>query len=260
MSRDHAGAVEQAFTQQAAAFEDPRYADIFIAPSGWMFAPLELRPDDLLLDVAAGTGHAARALAGSVRCAIALDATAAMLAEGKAAADRAGIRNLVFVRGDAAALPFPDGTFDAVVTRYAVHHFEAPERPLAEMVRCLRPGGRLAVGDIAVDADPAIAATQNRLERLRDPSHVRALAPEELAALLQGAGLEIVSAETREVERPLAPWLDQSDASAEVRERIAAAFAAEIAGGPPTGLRPRERDGALHFVHRIASVVAIRPH
>jgi SAM-dependent methyltransferase len=259
VSADHAGAVERAFTQQAAAFEDPRYADIFVAPSGWMFAPLELRPDDLLLDVAAGTGHAARALAPSVRCAIALDATAAMLAEGKAAADRAGIRNLVFLRGDAAALPFPDGTFDVVVTRYAVHHFEAPERPVAEMVRCLRPGGRLAVADVVVDGDPAVAALQNHLERLRDPSHVRARALEELAALVGAAGLEIVSAETRDVERPLAPWLDQSDANEATREAVGAELAAELAGGPPTGLRPRERDGQLHFVHRIASVVAIRP-
>jgi ubiquinone/menaquinone biosynthesis C-methylase UbiE len=259
VSADHIAAVELAFSRQAPAFEDPRYADVFVAPSGWMFAPLELNPDDLLLDVAAGTGHAARALAGSVRCAIALDATEAMLAQGQAAAERAGIRNLVFLRGDAATLPFPDGTFDVVVSRYAVHHFEAPERPLAEMVRCLRPGGRLAVADVVVDEDPTVAAAQNRLERLRDPSHVRALALAELAALPRPAGLEPVSAEARDLERPLAPWLDQTDTSAAARETIAAELAAELAGGPPTGLRPRDRDGEMWFVHRIASVVAIRP-
>lgn len=257
---DHAGAIERAFSQQAPWFEDPRYAEIFTAQSEWMFAALELRPDDLLLDVAAGTGHAARALAPSVRCAVALDVTDAMLAEGKAAADRDGLRNVVFVRGDAAALPFPAASFDVAVARYAVHHFEAPELPLDEMVRCLRPGGRIALADIVTDPDPAVAAAQNHLERLRDPSHTRTLALEELAALLQRAGLTILSADSREVERPLAPWLDQADALAAPRAAIGAELAAELAGGPATGFRPREVDGEMRFVHRIAAVVAARGH
>jgi ubiquinone/menaquinone biosynthesis C-methylase UbiE len=259
VTADHAGAIQRAFTQQAPSFEDPRYLDLFTAQSAWMFAPLELRPDDLLLDVAAGTGHAARALAGSVRCAIALDTTKAMLAEGKDAAERDAIRNMVFMRGDAAALPFPDASFDVVVSRYAVHHFETPDGAVGEMVRCLRDGGRLALADIVADADPAVAAAQNHLERLRDPSHARALALEELTALVQRAGLEIVSVEVRELERRLTTWLDQADAIAAARATIGAELAAELAGGPPTGFRPHERDGEMRFVHRIASVVATRP-
>jgi ubiquinone/menaquinone biosynthesis C-methylase UbiE len=255
---DHDGAIQRAFSQQAPSFEDPRYAPIFTAQSEWMFAALELREDDVVLDVAAGTGHAARALAPSVRCAIALDATEAMLLEGKAAADRDGLRNLVFLRGDAAALPFPDSSFDVVVARYAIHHFEAPEVPLAEMIRCLRPGGRIAIADIVVDPDPTVAAAQNHLERLRDPSHTRMLALEDLAALLQSAGLTVVSADTREVERPLAPWLDQADSLAATRAAIGAELAAELAGGAPTGFRPREVNGEMRFVHRLASVVAAR--
>jgi ubiquinone/menaquinone biosynthesis C-methylase UbiE len=258
VSSDHAGAVQRAFSQQAPSFEDPRYAPIFTAQSEWMFKALELREDDLLLDVAAGTGHAARALAPAVRCAVALDATEAMLAEGKAAADRDGATNVVFLRGDARALPFPDASFDVIVARYAVHHFEEPEPPLAEMIRCLRAGGRIAVADIVTDPDPAVAAAQNHLERLRDPSHTRMLALEELAALLQEAGLRIRAADAREVERPLAPWLDQADALTATRAAIGAELAAELAGGPPTGFQPRERDGEMRFVHRIASVVATR--
>jgi ubiquinone/menaquinone biosynthesis C-methylase UbiE len=256
VSTEHEGAIQRAFSQQAPSFEDPRYAPIFTAQTEWMFASLELRADDLLLDVAAGTGHVARALAPAVRGAVALDATEAMLAEGKAAADRDGVRNVVFLRGDAASLPFPAASFDVAVSRYAVHHFEAPETPVAEMVRCLRPGGRIAIADIVADPDPSVAAAQNHLERLRDPSHTRMLALEDLAALLQRAGTTIVATDTREVERPLAPWLDQADALAATRAAIGAELAAELAGGPPTGFRPREVDGGMHFVHRIASVVA----
>jgi ubiquinone/menaquinone biosynthesis C-methylase UbiE len=258
VSGEHAGAIHRAFSQQAPSFEDPRFAPIFTAQSKWMFARLELRAADMLLDVAAGTGHVARALAPSVRCAVALDATEAMLGQGKAAADRDGVRNVIFLRGDATALPFPDASFDVVVARYAVHHFEGPEGPLGEMIRCLRPGGRIAVADIVADPDPAVAAAQNHLERLRDPSHTRMPALEELAALLQRAGLTIVASESREIERPLAPWLDQADALAATRAAIGAELAAELAGGAPTGFQPREVDGEMRFVHRMASVVAAR--
>jgi ubiquinone/menaquinone biosynthesis C-methylase UbiE len=255
---DHAGAIQRAFSQQAPAFEDPRYAAIFTAPSEWMFAPLELRPDDLLLDVAAGTGHAARALAPAVRSAVALDATDAMLATGKAAADRDGLANVVFLRGDAAALPFPDASFDVIVSRYSVHHFEDPAVPLGEVARCLRAGGRVAIADVVADADPVVAAAQNHLERLRDPSHTRMLALEELAALVTGAGLRVTACPTREVERPLALWLEQADALSSARAEIGAELAAELAGALVTGFRPREVDGEMRFVHRMASVVAVR--
>src|ERR671924_662354 len=170
MGDSHADRVERAFSRQAAAFEEQ---PIFTTDSDWLFERLELHAGDLVLDVAAGTGHVARALAPSVRCVVALDATAAVLAAGKAHADRAGLHNVVFQRGDAAALPFADATFDIVVSRFAVHHFEDPTPPLAEMRRCLRPGGRLAIADIIAADDPAVAALQNRLERLRDPSHAR---------------------------------------------------------------------------------------
>jgi ubiquinone/menaquinone biosynthesis C-methylase UbiE len=258
VSADHEGAIQRAFSQQAPSFEDPRYAPIFTAQTKWMFARLVLRTTDVLLDVAAGTGHVARALAPSVRCAVALDATEAMLRQGKAAADRDGLRNVIFLRADATALPFPDASFDVIVARYAVHHFASPEGPLAEMIRCLRPGGRIAVADIVADPDPTVAAAQNHLERLRDPSHTGMLALEDLAALLQAAGLTIVSAETRDVERALAAWLDQADALAATRAAIGAELAAELAGGPPTGFRPREVEGEMRFLHRIASVVAAR--
>jgi ubiquinone/menaquinone biosynthesis C-methylase UbiE len=259
VSGDHAGAVQRAFTQQAPSFEDPRYAEIFSAQSAWMFEALELRAGDLLLDVAAGTGHVARALAAQVRAAVALDATDAMLEAGRAAAAGEAVANVIFVRGDALALPFPDASFDVAVARYAMHHFEDPAVPLAEIVRVLRPGGRVAVADIVADADPALAAAQNHIERLRDPSHARMLAAEELAGLIRAAGLELLSAAAREVERPLAPWLDQADTLAATRTTIGAELAAELAGGPPTGFQPREIHGEMRFVHRLASVVAALP-
>jgi ubiquinone/menaquinone biosynthesis C-methylase UbiE len=254
----HADAIERAFSQQAPGFEDPSYNRIFTTDAEWMFARLALGPDDLVLDAAAGTGLVARAVAPAVRAVVALDATAAMLATGKAEADKAGLRNVLFQRGDAAALPFADGSFDVVVSRFALHHFEEPAVQLREMARCLRDGGTLAVGDLRADDDAEIAAAMDRLERLRDPSHTRMLPAAELAGLLTGAGLDPGAPETRDVERPLEPWLAQTATPEDVADAIRATLRAELAGGPVTGFRPRERDGELWFTHRLVSFLSRR--
>jgi ubiquinone/menaquinone biosynthesis C-methylase UbiE len=259
MPDEHAAAIERAFTQQARAFEDRRLNRIFTTDVEWVLDGLDLAPDDVVLDVAAGTGHVARALAPAVRAVVALDATDAMLREGHAAAAEAGLRNIVFQRGDATALPFLDSSFDLVITRFAVHHFEDPAGPLREMARCVRPGGRVVVADLIADEDPAVAARQNALERLRDPSHTTMLSADGLVALLAGAGLEDVRIEARGLVRPLAPWLDQTDTDEDVRARIIAALRADADGGPRTGFAPRERDGEWEFVHTVASVTARRP-
>jgi ubiquinone/menaquinone biosynthesis C-methylase UbiE len=259
MPDDHAAAIERAFSHQARAFEDRRFNRIFTTDVEWLLEHLDPGPADLVLDVAAGTGHVARALAPAVRAVVALDATLAMLREGQAAAAAAGLRNVVFQRGDAAALPFLDGSFDLALTRFAVHHFEDPAGPLAEMARCVRPGGRVVVADLIAADDPAVAARQNALERLRDPSHTTMLTAGGLVALLEGTGLEDVRVEAREIVRPLSTWLAQTDASDEVRARVTAALRADAEGGPATGFSPRERDGAWEFVHTVASVTAARP-
>lgn len=257
IASSHSDRIAQAFSTQAAAFEDGRFNRVFTTDVQWVFERLELRADDLLLDVAAGTGHAARSLASSVRAAVAIDATPAMLEAGAASAQAEGIRNLVFQRGDAAALPYLDASFDVVVCRFAVHHFEQPRAQIGEMIRCLRPGGRLALADLVADQDPQLAARQNRLERLRDNSHTRMLTLEELCGLLDE--LDVIHVDTRETERPLAPWLDQARTGEEAAATIRAALGDELRGGEQSGLRPRASGGALMFVQRFASLVAVKP-
>lgn len=259
MDRNRAERVQRSFVRQAAAFEDPRFNRPFATGMEWLWEPLRLTSGDLVLDVAAGTGQVARALAPSVRVVVALDATDAMLLEGRAAAEEAGLRNVVFLRGDAARLPFLDSAFDVVTCRFAVHHFEDPAVQVAEMARCARPGGQVAVADLVADPDPRIASAHNELERLRDPSHTRMLGREELVALIGDAGLAVEAVAERERRRPLAPWLEQAGATAAAATGIRARLRAELAGGPATGLRPHEDGGELSFAHAFASVIAVRP-
>jgi ubiquinone/menaquinone biosynthesis C-methylase UbiE len=257
---DHAQQIEQAFTAQAEAFEDASRNQVFTSDARWVFDRLPLTGDDVVLDVAAGTGHAARQLAASARAVVALDATEAMLARGQAQAAEEGRDNVLFMRGDAAALPFLDGSFDVVVTRFAAHHFERPEAVVAEMVRCTRPGGYVALVDLVADEDPEVAEEQNRLERLRDPSHTRMLAALEIQALLTEAGLESIDVATRPLERPLLPWLEQAQTPAQTAGEIRAVLDADIEGDGATGFRPRtDEDGDLWFTQTFGSAIASKP-
>lgn len=106
---------------------------------------LQLQPGQRLLDVACGpgnfTGYFASVL-GPDGLAVGLDASTTMLAQ--AVRDNPH-GSAAYVLGDAADLPFPDDTFDAVTCFAALYLMAAPYVALAEAVRVLRPGGRLAI-------------------------------------------------------------------------------------------------------------------
>lgn len=98
-------------------------------------------PGDRVLDVCSGTGRtlaAARSAVGPAGTAVGVDFTFAMLRRAR------GSR----VLGDALRLPFPDATFDASVSAFALRDVSDQARLLAEMVRVTRPGGGIAILEI----------------------------------------------------------------------------------------------------------------
>ncbi len=108
---------------------------------------LDLRPRDLVLDLACGHGRHALALAGSVRTIVGLDRSRPYLERADAAA-RADAPRPRFVQADLRALPFADGTFDAVYSWYAsLFMWDDAENAaaLGGLARVLRPGGRAVV-------------------------------------------------------------------------------------------------------------------
>jgi ubiquinone/menaquinone biosynthesis C-methylase UbiE len=101
-----------------------------------------------VLDVACGPGNFTRSFGrtiGEDGLAVGIDASPTMLARGARDAERERAANVVLMRGDAAALPFRDGSFDAVCCFAALHLFADPFAALADMARVLAPNGRVAV-------------------------------------------------------------------------------------------------------------------
>jgi ubiquinone/menaquinone biosynthesis C-methylase UbiE len=150
----HNRAIVDQFTRQAAVFN--------VAPSltkeqalRSIVAATQAGPDDTVLDVACGGGVVLCEFAPHVKHATGIDMTPAMLDFGREHAARKGLANVTFRRGDATTLPFPDGSFSVVVTRYTFHHFLEPLAVFKEMVRVCRRGGRIAVVDMYASEDNA---------------------------------------------------------------------------------------------------------
>ena len=81
--------------------------------------------------------------------------TAAMLERAGRAAESAGLRNVELRQGDATTLPVQDSSVDVVISNGVLNLVPEKDRAFAELWRVLRPGGRLQVADIAVDAELA---------------------------------------------------------------------------------------------------------
>jgi SAM-dependent methyltransferase len=145
--------------------------------------------DDTVLDVACGPGLVVAAFARVCRHAIGIDLTPAMIDKAREHAAALGLSNVGWYVGNVLPLPFPRCAFSVVVSRFAFHHFPDPLAVLREMARVVARPGRIVIADMAASDDPRKAAALNTMERLRDPSHTRALSVAELRGLFGEAGL-----------------------------------------------------------------------
>jgi demethylmenaquinone methyltransferase / 2-methoxy-6-polyprenyl-1,4-benzoquinol methylase len=112
-------------------------------------AALALQPGQRVLDVATGTGKLALAAAEAVEPGgevVGLDASPRMLTRARGARGSSRVR---WLEADAMAMPFADASFDALTIGFGLRNMPDFDAALREMGRLLRPGGRLAVLEIA---------------------------------------------------------------------------------------------------------------
>ncbi|MGY8662818.1 class I SAM-dependent methyltransferase [Bradyrhizobium sp. UFLA05-109] len=109
-------------------------------------ARLALEPDVRVLDIACGTGNVTLPLARRGATVTGLDMTPHLLEEARARAASEGL-NIRFDEGFAETLPYPDASFDVVVSMFGIMFSPFPETVTSEMARVLRPGGRLVLAN-----------------------------------------------------------------------------------------------------------------
>lgn len=167
-------------------------------------APL---PTTTLLDVGCGAGHTALAFAPHAERVVALDVTEPMLEQVRRLAAERGISNIETRRGDVAQLPFGDDSFALVTSRYSAHHYGNPQRALDEIARVLQPDGTFLLVDVVAPADEAHDAFLNRIETLRDPSHVRDHTVDQWREMIATAGMRAELLGTWPLHLDFASWV-----------------------------------------------------
>jgi SAM-dependent methyltransferase len=178
-----------------------------------LVAALEPQPADVVLDLAAGTGELAEALSGQVEKVISTDLSPVMVE----AARRRGAAGTEHRVMDMQAIELPDGSVDAVVSRFGYMLVPDPALALRETRRVLRRGGRLAFATWApAKRNPwATAFGPVLIERglqeppkPGEPGQFALAEPEQIEALVRSAGFDEVAVREVGVEYRFPDWED----------------------------------------------------
>ena len=150
------------------------------------------------LDVATGGGHVARRLREKGSTVVTSDPAP-------------GMKPDVICRAE--DLPFADGSFDAVTSRIAPHHFEDIRAAVKEMAR-------VSNSLVVIEDTLYLSDEQEQAEALRDPTHVRSYSEQEWRELLTSVGLEVERVAFFEKRHALDEWLARTGCEGEEAERV----------------------------------------
>ncbi len=189
-------------------------------------ALLQPTSDDIMLDVACGGGHTALYFAPLVRSVVASDLTMQMLKKAQEYISEEGnVDNVTFREADAEDLPFPSGSFTLLTCRIAPHHFADVPRALREFHRVLRrQGGRMAIIDTLLPDDPEIANFYQTMEKMRDPTHVRAYNRKEWIKMAEDAGFHVEITKVFSKTHDFNTWAKRAGLSREGVKNLAKFF------------------------------------
>ena len=215
------------------------------------------KPDDTLLDVACGPGLIACAFAKEVKHPTGIDLVPAMIDHARGLQQQNGLTNVTWQVGAVQPLPYPDASFSIITSRYAFHHFVDPGRSVSGNETRLHLWWKNSNCRRCCLSDPAKAAAYNRAEKLRDPSHTRALALAELELLFKWVGLPAPRKTFYKVEADLEDSLQRSFPNPGDADKLRQMFV-ESLDDDGLGMGARREDGKIRFAYPIAVLVADR--
>lgn len=155
-----------------------------------LLALADVRPSERILDVGTGAGYLAFPLAQAhPDCAVTgLDITPGVIAANRERAAALGLSHLRFDLYDGLRYPYPDRSFDLIVTRYALHHFPDLTAAAEDMARVLSPGGRVRISDPMRHPEDTECVI-DRFMALKQDGHVAFRTAEELDGMFSRCGL-----------------------------------------------------------------------
>ncbi|GAB7529901.1 class I SAM-dependent methyltransferase [Pseudomonas sp. 3A(2025)] len=204
----HTQVVQRQFGEQAAA-----YLTSAVHAQGTEFALLQAevqgRSDARVLDLGCGAGHVSFNVAAAVGEVVAYDLSQQMLDVVRDTAVARGLDNVRTQRGAAERLPFEDGEFDFVFSRYSAHHWSDLGLALREVRRVLKPGGVAAFIDVMSPGSPLLDTYLQTVEVLRDTSHVRDYSAAEWLRQVSEAGLFTRSHTRQRLHLEYTSWVER---------------------------------------------------
>jgi ubiquinone/menaquinone biosynthesis C-methylase UbiE len=210
------------------------------------------------LDVATGAGHTGLFLAADGWQVTLADIAPGMLRQAEKLARERGL-NVTLCQQTAERFAQADQSFELVSCRVAAHHFSDPAAFLRETARVLAPDGALLLIDGSVpDNEPEAEVWIHQVEKLRDPSHNRFLAPKAWTALCEAADLRAIWQELSPMKQPDLSWYFETAATPP--ENRATVLALIRAASPHVRevFRLGEEDGRIVWWWPRLSLVAVR--
>jgi ubiquinone/menaquinone biosynthesis C-methylase UbiE len=249
MSRSHRATVQKQFTKTADAFTKLAVRDTpeVLAEKVEFAKP---QPTDLSLDVACGPGTFVLALAPRVGFARGIDLTQEMLRRARQSQIERNLLNAAFDRGEAEQLPYPNAAFDLVTCQCSLHHMSKPVLALKEMVRVMKPEGRLVITDTLSPESDSKFELHNRIETLRDPSHTLSLRLTTFLEIFEEFGLEIARQSLKRRQRSFNQWMVRAGLTpGHKRYKETRKLLEESIPGDRAGYAAQVQDDEISIVH-----------
>ena len=245
MKPDNLNTINRSFQIQASNFESK--SSNFTKASFLDYTISCVKPDstDTFLEIASGTCVCGRSFAPLVQSVVCLDATVPMLEVGQ-------------LEGYAEELPFLDNSFSVVFSRLAFHHFTNVTAAFDEMVRVVNHGGKLVLIDME-SACEENRITEDEIETLRDPSHVKNMSRSEMLDLYHSHNLSVEKCESTSIQQNLKSWLNLTKTPQNIQDEITERMSAEINGGAKTGFSSYLQNGEICFNQKWILLIGRKP-